>query len=180
MPQWIKFISFLFCVGFVVLIFKGVLIAADYDEPKVLPIVLATMGVFSLGITSIIYYLAWGNNPTRMYQSASTAYCPDCFHNSQDIPAKGLFTVKHIWGVRLIGSSGRCGNCGSIVKTRWFFFVIPLIPVGSFRVLRAGEASLLEARLYTRKLPTMDWVQVSARYIILAVIAGVVALIVKM
>jgi len=96
-----------------------------------------------------------------------------------DIPAKRLFTVEHIWGVRLIGSSGRCGNCGSIVKTRWFFFVIPLIPFGSFRVLRAGDPSLLEARLYTRKLPNMNWAQVSARYIILAIIAAVVALMMR-
>jgi hypothetical protein len=225
MPQWIKFISFLFCVLYVTLIFKSgsifhtnngpihiehgrpmiekpsmlrrvlgtalvigefcgaILLAIDayrreYDEPKVMPIVLATMGVFSLGITSIIYYLAWGNNPTHLFRSAASRFCSRCTQSTLDKPVTGLFTHRHIMGVRLIGSTQRCDECGSIIKTRWFWFLIPLIPFGSYRVLRAGDPTLLSAFLLTRKLPAMDWVQVSARYVILMLIAAGVGFVV--
>ena len=150
----------------------------EYDEPKALPIVLATMGPFSLGITSIVYYLAWGNNPTRLYRSAASTFCARCTGATLDKPVTGLFTARHIMGVRLVGSSRRCDECGSIIKTRWFWLFIPLIPFGSYRVLRAGDPTLLTATLFTRKLPVMDWVQVSARYIILIFIAGAVGFVV--
>jgi hypothetical protein len=136
------------------------------------------MGVFSLGITSIIYYLAWGSTPTKLYRFAAETFCDRCINSTLDIPARGLGTFRHIMGVRLIGTTGRCETCGSIVKTRWFWFIVPLIPFGSFRVLRAGDPTLVLATLLTRKLPRMEWVQVTARFVFIALIAGAVAIIV--
>ncbi len=81
-------------------------------------------------------------------------------------------TVRGI-GTQFIGESDPCGRCRSYARTVFVSFVVPLIPLASYRVREIGFASGREGRaIDTRRIPLVT----SHVLIALATAAGGVAL----
>ncbi len=162
-------------IGTVVLFIDA--LRRQYDEPKAMPLVLAGMGIVCMGITSVIYYLEWGNDPTKPPAAIAEDFCQECVAHTRPERVMQMSASHRILTVRLIGSMRRCPNCGSIIKTLWLWCLIPMLPFCSYRVLPNHQAAIGSARVRVRRLPWMDWTQVGIRYFILALIAGGVLLI---
>lgn len=78
---------------------------------------------------------------------ADEFFCQACIAASE--PSPPLTLIKHQWGGdALIGSASRCSTCGSTVETLWFvFFVMPMTPADSYRVIRPKGTVGFYARL---------------------------------
>lgn len=107
----------------------------QYDQENTLAIALAFVGVMTIGLTTVFYYLRWGHQPTRL--SYNDTWCENCLNSSTDeAPPFSLTTLNYVIGGRLVGQSHRCPQCGSTIRTHCFYLLgIPLYSAGSFRVL---------------------------------------------
>jgi hypothetical protein len=135
-------------VGALVLMIDAML--RKYSSPKALPIAIAVLGLLTLGMSSIVYYLAWGRFPADVETNVATQFCENCVACSLDKHAPSTY-AHHFIGTRLFGGADRCAACGSVVKTLWFCFLLPLIPFASYRILPVGEATVSRALHISRK-----------------------------
>jgi hypothetical protein len=144
----------------------------DYDGPKAWPVVIGCMGAFTLGLLSIPYYLIWGRLPTKREVPLAQTLCPRCVDETVDRPAPGTGTHNAI-GSALVGRASVCSSCGSSIKTLWIVFMIPLIPLASYRILPQGEASLVRAAYIGRKRRDgLYWPQVLPYLLVAACVIG--------
>lgn len=73
-------------------------------------------------------------------------FCEACKSTSSDVSAGNILSINFI-GRGFIGSSNRCSTCDSIERNLYFFFIIPLLPLGKWRVKHIESN-----RLMTRKV----------------------------
>ena len=155
------------------ILFLADAVRREYDGPSAWPIAIAVMGVLTIGLTSALYYVLWGWRPTREAGGRSATFCQPCCQQTVETKPFSLITHNGM-GFRLIGAALRCDTCGSRVKTCWFVFLIPLLPLGSYRFLPIGDAGLTESRFMARKLPGMYWPQIWPH--LLLIVTGVALL----
>ncbi len=62
-------------------------------------------------------------------------FCYDCWSQTTDESPGNTRTVNLI-GTAITGEVDPCGVCRSTVKTKAFWIVFPLIPLGRYRVIR--------------------------------------------
>ena len=160
-------------VGSLVLLVDAV--TRRYETPKALPVAAAIIGVMSLGMGSVFYYLIWGVKAPPADTADATALCPVCVESTLDRAAPGAGSHNLI-GTAYVGSSDRCAECGSTVRTLWFTFLVPVLPLSSYRMLTLGDSSFIRSRFVGRKIRGLLWPQVAAVYIMLALGAGFLAL----
>jgi hypothetical protein len=175
MPVWPLLIMAGGPIGAVVLLVDA--LRREYDQPKAVPVVLAIMGLLTLGVTSVTYYALWGYRPCRREAARATELCRDCVGQTRDRRAPGTGMHKLI-GTLFIGSALPCPSCGSTVQTLWLFFITPILPLGSYRVVGLAEARVNRAWYVGRRLPRVYWPQVLSVYILLAGCGGLLALLV--
>jgi len=73
-------------------------------------------------------------------------FCEDCKSKSEDISAGNVLSLNFM-GRAFLGSSNRCSHCGSTERKLFFFMLVPLIPLGTWKVKEAGRG-----QIFTRKL----------------------------
>lgn len=107
----------------------------EYRENRELAVAVAMVGVLSIGFVTVVYYLIWGWRPLQA--EFGHEFCQHCVDETEEFTGDiSLLTIDFVNGGRLLGSSEKCPDCGSEVKTHCFFvFGIPLFSKGSFRVL---------------------------------------------
>ena len=78
-------------------------------------------------------------------------FCEVCRSKTTDDSPGKTGTVNFVLGTRLIGCDGRCPACGSIEQTLWVQIVLPLIPLGRYKVIYF-ERDSFSSRYIGRKL----------------------------
>jgi hypothetical protein len=78
-------------------------------------------------------------------------FCQQCIADTTTESVGGTFTVNVLFGTRLMGWGAEpCPRCYAKVMRKWFWVLIPLIPVsGKFRVLYQTPKRYLSRRLQT-------------------------------
>lgn len=70
---------------------------------------------------------------------ADPPFCACCTAASSKPGAPSVSTNQGI-GRTFYGSAGPCEDCGSVIRTLWWvFLLLPVIPAGSFRVIAFEE-----------------------------------------
>ena len=64
----------------------------------------------------------------------SIGFCYRCWAETTDESAGQSMTLNFV-GQRLIGSEDPCEVCGSVVQTKWFCVIAPLVRIGRYRVI---------------------------------------------
>lgn len=75
------------------------------------------------------------------YQALQQGFCEACLAQTTDESPGNLRQINGIgtsWGFDF-GGKDKCPTCGSAVKTKWFCFIFPLVPIDKFRVLSTQE-----------------------------------------
>ncbi len=80
-----------------------------------------------------------------------TGFCRRCYAATTDESPGSTFTINVLFGFRFLGWSGECPRCESVERTLWFLFVIPLLPLGKYRIKYVTEG-LLNSRYIGRAL----------------------------
>ena len=156
--------------GEIVLLIDALL--RQYERPKALPVALAIFGLISLGLTSTLYYAVWGWLPTRRERALASQFCASCVGETLDKASPGAGTVNGVFGSIFVGLAERCPQCGSSIKTLWVFFLIPLFPIGSYRVLPVGKATFNRAWFISRKMPRLRGLQVWPLWLVSAAVVA--------
>jgi hypothetical protein len=79
---------------------------------------------------------------------AADGFCAECRSQTTDESPGNTTTVNLVFGTRLSGHDDICGVCGSVLQTMWFWFVIPIFPMGKYRV-RWVENGYIGRRILT-------------------------------
>ena len=119
---------------------------------------LAIGGLFSLGISSLLYYVAYGWSAIRPADEVygDGEFCFRCLAETTDQPAPSTLS-NLVAGSRLVGDADLCPDCNSRVKTLWLFLYIPIAPMGSYRVIHLSPGHYVgrRTRLNARQVLTM-------------------------
>jgi len=78
-------------------------------------------------------------------------FCEKCLSETTDESPGSTFTMNWLFGTKLSGESHPCSNCGSIIQTKWFIFIIPILKLGKYRVIYL-ESGFFESRFIGRRL----------------------------
>src|SRR5882724_9963961 len=78
-------------------------------------------------------------------------FCTACRSQTTDESPGDTKTVNFVLGTRLIGHDDQCSACGSVLQTKWLQIVLPIIPLGQYRVIYF-ERGLLSGRYIGRRL----------------------------
>ena len=116
---------------------------------------IAILGVISFGLFSLVYYAIWGRHPLHKRDEIySTAFCDRCIASTIEDPAPDTGTHKALVGTRFMGGTDPCPTCKSIVRTFWVWFMIPIAPLGSYRMIWLDPTHYLgrRARFDTRHI----------------------------
>ena len=86
---------------------------------------------------------------------AAMGFCYRCCVETTDDSLGLIMTYKGI-GTRLRGGIGGLGDkpcmeCGSIIQEKWFYVIVPVVPLGKYRVIGIARKSM-GAELIGRKL----------------------------
>jgi hypothetical protein len=79
-------------------------------------------------------------------------FCTRCRSQTTDESPGNAYSVNFV-GTKLIGGPDpyQCPACGSIVQTKWFWFFVPIVPLGSYRIIYL-EKEMFSSRYVGRKL----------------------------
>src|SRR3989442_14071762 len=64
---------------------------------------------------------------------AYPTFCPSCIAATTDQSSGGTFTFNFI-GTAFVGGYSRCPVCGSVVQILFGWLILPLVPLGRYRV----------------------------------------------
>jgi hypothetical protein len=124
----------------------------EYDAPRAWPLAIAALGLITFGISSLLYFAIWGWEPAKRAIPLAEDFCETCRGQTIERPAPPL-AVFNLMGTRFLGRGDRCSTCGSSVRTVWFCLILPLLPLGSYRVLPVGQALAHKSWFLSRKAP---------------------------
>jgi hypothetical protein len=82
----------------------------------------------------------------------ANGFCAKCSSQTTDQSPGNIGTFYFV-GTRLIGRDIQCTTCGSTLQTLWFCLIIPLFPLGRFRVIYLGHG-FMSSRFIARKVRT--------------------------
>ncbi len=78
-------------------------------------------------------------NPTEITNSR---FCLDCLSDTTGESPPSTLSVNFVFGTRLIGWAAPCPQCGSVVKYLWFWFGLPVMFYGKYRVIYTDRGLL--------------------------------------
>ena len=73
-------------------------------------------------------------------------FCYGCWSETVDESAGQTLTINLI-GQRLVGKENPCDVCGSVVQEKYFCIIVPLVRIGSYRVLQGDRGTYIGRRL---------------------------------
>jgi hypothetical protein len=144
----------------------------EYDSPRGWPLAIAILGLMTFGISSLLYFAIWGWEPAKRAKPLAEEFCDACRAQTldQSAPSVGSFNLM---GTRFLGRADRCATCGSSIRTIWLCVILPLLPMGSYRVLPVGQALAHKSWFISRKAPLRTG-QIAAVYSFVTVVVGLV------
>ena len=77
-------------------------------------------------------------------------FCQECLAQTTDESPGFVFTINWL-GIRLLGGGDPCPACGSIVQRKWICLVMPIVPLGRYRVVYLGQG-FMSTRFVGRRL----------------------------
>jgi hypothetical protein len=137
-------------------------IRRTYRSSNTIAIALAFMGLITFGAFSLIYYLIWGRERLRPAEElyGDGVFCPRCLERSSDRAAPSTLSYDAFFGTRPMGAADRCSTCKSVVRTIWLWLGVPVLPIGSYRMIATGKNE------YVGRRTGMRWMQVLPVYAI--------------
>ncbi len=120
--------------------------AADY-RPEAVEIACKELERRRWGVLTREQY--WSQFPAE--RVGGDGFCSNCRTQTTDESPGGTSVVNFIFGTRLIGHDDRCPSCGSVRQTMWFQFILPIIPLGTYRIIYL-ERGLMSGRYVGRKV----------------------------
>jgi hypothetical protein len=126
----------------------------NYACERAWPYALALMAPLTLGISVIPYYFARGVYPLLTKKEIyGNEFCSSCLSCSNgDRRARAFF--HKLYGMVLLGRAHKCPACKSYIQTLWIFIVVPLIPVGSYRIVPQAPG------VFQSRRENFQWAQV--------------------
>ena len=145
-------------------------IRREITTGKTTALAIAFVGMLTFGFVSLLYYAIWGRHPLRPAADVygDGRFCPRCLARSTDRPAPGTVVYNAIYGTQPMGAADRCDACKSVVRTIWLWLIVPLVPIGSYRMIAT------ERNHYVGRRTSLRWSQVLPVYGIVLVLAAVV------
>jgi hypothetical protein len=146
----------------------------QYRTGKTTAIALAVMGLITFGLFSLVYYAIWGRHPLKpaVELYGDGRFCPRCLALTTDRQAPGTLVANGFFGTQPMGAADPCVACKSVVRTIWLWFVVPVVPLGSYRMIA------IEREEYVGRRTSLYWPQVLPVYGIVLAVAGVIAFLV--
>lgn len=89
------------------------------------------------------------------FEASIRGFCPSCMADTTEESSGDMELFNNVgtgWGPF---SRNRCSNCGSVIKTKWIYFLVPIIPKGKYRVLytkRVGGVLPTKTQFLSRKI----------------------------
>jgi hypothetical protein len=119
----------------------AVLRRSDY-LPEVVELACEEITRRDLSVPTLESY--WKDMPQEWL--ANAGFCCDCWAQTTDESPGDSFTVNLI-GTAVTGEEQLCPVCASTIKTKHFWIIVPLIPLGRYRVIRYGTSDYIGRRL---------------------------------
>jgi hypothetical protein len=82
-------------------------------------------------------------------------FCPDCKSKSDDISAGHVVSLNFA-GRAFIGASNPCPHCGSTERNLFFFMLVPIVPLGTWKVKQIAPGRILTRKLATGSIADFD------------------------
>ena len=79
-------------------------------------------------------------------------FCQSCKSNSEDISSGNVISLNYI-GRSFGGSARRCPHCDSTERNLYFAFIVPILPLGTWKVKRVGRGRILTRKLSAGSIP---------------------------
>ena len=73
-------------------------------------------------------------------------FCEKCYAETTDENAGNTTTINLI-GTRLMGRKNPCPNCGSVITSKWIWFMFPIFKSGTYRIIYTGHSEYLSRKL---------------------------------
>lgn len=73
-------------------------------------------------------------------------FCEQCRLQTMERSPGSTHTVNGI-GTLFIGAKERCPHCHSVVRRKWFLFLVPLIPMERYRIIHVDHARYIGRKL---------------------------------
>ena len=99
------------------------------------------------------------------FQKLRSGFCNNCRAQTTAESAGNLRQFNGIGTAFGPFSKGKCPECGSVIKTKWFTFGVPLVPLEKYRVLFTMQKGTLggsRATFLSRKLNSLPAASVSS------------------
>lgn len=120
--------------------------ASDYRQ-EALKIARDELQRRQLDILNVEQY--WKQFPSE--RIGDDGFCVSCRNQTTDESPGNTTVVNLIFGTRLIGHDEQCSACGSLLQTKWLQIILPIIPLGQFRIIYL-EKGLFSGRYVGRRL----------------------------
>ncbi len=65
----------------------------------------------------------------------SMGFCEKCWNATTDESPGSTFTFNFLYGTRLHNEGDECPECGSVRASKWFWFLLPVSKLGTYRVI---------------------------------------------
>lgn len=88
--------------------------------------------------------------PNEYYRYAPI-FCPKCLEETIDEAAGSTIDLGAI-GVSLFGHKSECDVCGSIIREKWIRLIIPIFPIGKYRMKYLEDPGMERGKHISRKL----------------------------
>jgi hypothetical protein len=82
-------------------------------------------------------------------------FCEECKSRTKDISAGDVVSLNFV-GRSFLGKSNFCPHCGSTERNLAFFLLIPIIPLGTWKVKEVGPGRILTRKLSIDAIPDFD------------------------
>jgi endogenous inhibitor of DNA gyrase (YacG/DUF329 family) len=92
-------------------------------------------------------------NCADFFKMEQNGFCESCKNETTDKSPGNLYTWNGVgtsWGAF---SKSKCPTCNSVILQKWFYFGLPIIPLGKYRVLQRPHLGS-KVKFLARKLKT--------------------------
>jgi len=90
-----------------------------------------------------------------MNHQTDSDFCPDCKLKSEAVSAGNVISINFI-GRAFFGTSNRCPVCNSEERNLFWFFLFPVIPLGTWKVKKVGNGKILTRKLSRGSISDFD------------------------
>lgn len=79
--------------------------------------------------------------------AAAVGLCYRCWEQTTDESPGDMVTINVLFGTRFLNAGDPCPYCGSLVQTKWFCILFPIVLLGRYRVRNLGNDQYVGRKL---------------------------------